>query len=583
MIIFDTNYKIIIHLKIYYMKRFALLTLLFATILISCNSKKTIKRFSDAIRINQIGYYPNSEKQFVLADVDAVKFDVVNENDEIEYSGKFTDNGKWEASGEKVLMGDFTKFNKEGKYTIIVDDTLQSYLFEIKKGIYKEALNATIKSYYFQRASIPIEEQYGGVYKRALGHPDEVCNFHPSTGHSTGSLNSPGGWYDAGDYGKYIVNAALSTGQMLLLVEQYPTIIADGTLNIPESGNGISDIMDELKYELDWILTMQDLDGGVFHKVTAKIFSGFIMPEDYDLERLIIGKGTAATLDFSAVLAQASRLYSKTDKNWSEKALKASEKAWNWAVKNNNVAYAKNPDDVITGPYDDTEFSDDFYWAAAELFISTKNSKYSNFLNENEQPYTLELTNSWKNFVRNNAFHSLLLNIDSLDQNLALKLKQGQLKIADEVLDKIAQNPYRIGLDIFEWGSNSDVLNQAVVLCFAHKLTGEEKYLGGAEQITDYIFGKNATGYCFLTGFGSKKVMFPHHRPSGADKIDNPIPGFIIGGPNNHKQDAGEVNYTSNYPAKSYMNLEASYASNEVCLNWNAPAVYILGYLEKNH
>jgi endoglucanase len=142
-------------------------------------------------------------------------------------------------------------------------------------------------------------------------------------------------------------------------------------------------------------------------------------------------------------------------------------------------------------------------------------------------------------------------------------------------LVKINSNPYRIGLDRFEWGSNSDILNQAMILCIAHRLSAEEKYLHGAEQIIDYIFGKNATGYCYLTGFGAKKVMFPHHRPSGADGIDQPVPGFIIGGPNNDRQDSHEVTYTSETPAKSYMDVQASFASNEVCINWNAPALCI--------
>ena len=563
------------------MNKTTLFSLLLAILIFSCNSEKSKTTLSEAIRINQIGFYPNSIKQFVLVETVGDVFEVIDEKNEVVYSGELNDNGIWEASGERVLLGDFSEFKNEGKYTIIVDGKLRSYPFEIKKGVYKEALNAGIKSYYFQRASMPIEEEFGGVYKRASGHPDDNCAFHPSSGHSEGSLNSPGGWYDAGDYGKYIVNAALSTGQMLQLVEQYPTIVSDGALNIPESGNGVSDLMDELKYELDWILTMQDTDGGVFHKLTAKSFSDFIMPEDYDLERMIIGKGTAATLDFAAVLAQASRLYHSTDSIWADKALKASEKAWNWAIKNNNVAYAKNPEDVFTGAYDDSEFSDDFYWAAAELFITTRNKNYLNYLNENEQPYIHELTNSWKYFIRNNAFHSLLENKDVLDTQFVTALNIGQIKLADQILKQIANNPYNIGLERFEWGSNSDILNQAMILCNTHRLTGDEKYLNGAEQITDYIFGKNATGYSFLTGFGSKRVLFPHHRPSGADGIDAPVPGFIAGGPNKDRQDAGDVNYTSELPAKSYMDVEASFASNEVCINWNAPAVYVLGYLEQ--
>ena len=480
-------------------------------------------------------------------------------------------------------MGDFSSLNIEGKYTIVVDGKYNSYPFEIKSKVYNEALNAAIKSYYFQRASMAIEQEFGGVYKREAGHPDNNCTFHPSSGHSKGSLNSPGGWYDAGDYGKYIVNATVSTGQMLNLVEQFPNIIADGALKIPESGNGVSDLLDELKYELDWILTMRDTDGGVFHKLTAKNFAGFMMPNEYDLERMIIGKGTAATLDFAAVMAQASRIYKNIDVVWAKKALEASEKAWNWAIENNNVAFDKNPDDVFTGAYNDTKFSDDFYWAAAELFISTKSETYLVYLIENEEPFIYELTNSWKFFVRNNAFHSLIENKDLFDGAFATSLAQNQIKLADEILVNIANNPYNIALERFEWGSNSDILNQAMILCNTHRLSGEQKYLTGAVQITDYIFGKNATSYSFLTGFGSKKVMFPHHRPSGADGITEPIPGFIVGGPNIDKQDSGQIEYASNFPAKSYMDVEASYASNEVCLNWNAPAVYVLGYLEQVH
>jgi endoglucanase len=326
---------------------------------------------------------------------------------------------------------------------------------------------------------------------------------------------------------------------------------------------------------------MQDSDGGVYHKLTAKGFSGFIMPEDYDLERFIIGKGTAATLDFAAVMAQAGRLSTSADPLWSAEAIISAEKAWQWALKNKNLPF-RNPEDVSTGQYDDDIFSDDFYWAAAELYLATGQKKYLRYLETNPETYQHQLTNSWKFFVRNNGFHSLLKNRDKLPEEMAEGLVTGHLKLADSILAKIDNNPYRIALDRFEWGSNSDILNQAMLLCVAHSLSAEEKYLDGAERINDYIFGKNATGFCFLTGFGSKRVMSPHHRPSGADGIIEPVPGFIVGGPNDDRQDQSDVQYNSEYPARSYADQEASFASNEVCINWNAPAVFVLAYLEQN-
>ena len=562
------------------MRKMLALSAIILMITNACDSKKVSAKISDQIRINQIGFYPSSVKQFTIVDTKASDFKLVDSYSNKVFSGKLIDQGTWETSGEKVMLGDFSGFTAPGAYYVVVDDTIASFPFKIGENIYKPILRAAVKSYYFQRASMPIEERYGGEYQRAAGHPDDKCFYHPSSGRSEGTLSSPGGWYDAGDYGKYVVNASLSTGQMLLLLEQYPRVITDGGQNIPESSNDINDLWDELRYELDWILTMQDDDGGVYFKLTAKTFGDFIMPDAYDLDRYIIGKGTASTLDFSAVLAQASRLYKDIDPKWSAKALDASVKAWNWALKNDDLAF-KNPEDVNTGEYGDDEFSDDFFWAAAELYLATEEDQYKVALNTYKQEYTHKLADSWKRFVRNVAFHSLLENKDRLNEEMASALTQGHIALADGILDKIAVHPYRIALDSFEWGSNSDILNQATILCMAHRLTDDEKYLIGAEQITDYIFGKNATGYSFLTGYGSKKVMFPHHRPSGADSIADPVPGFIIGGPNNDRQDAHLVEYGSEFPAKAYMDVEASFASNEVCINWNAPAVYVLGYLQE--
>lgn len=564
------------------MKTFTHLILLVFS-LISCADQKENGSVSDQIRINQIGFYPDSPKEFTVADDEAKTFKIIDVSTKAKvFEGNLENKGTWEASGESLLLGDFSEFKRSGKYFVSLDNGTVSYPFEIKDGLYQSALKAAIKSYYFQRASMPIEKEFGGIYHRKAGHMDDTCIYHESTGKKEGTLSSPGGWYDAGDYGKYIVNASLSTGQMLHFLEQFPDGISDGFLEIPESGNGISDLWDELKYELDWILSMQDDDGGVYFKLTALGFGGFIMPEDYDLDRYIIGKSTASTLDFAAVLAQASRLYKRIDADWSKKALAASEKAFTWATENDSIVYS-NPEDVSTGEYGDSNFSDDFFWASSELYLATEDPAYLATMLNYQPEYEHVLADSWKNFVRNVAFHSLLQDKSLLNQETKEGLKANHLRLADRLLSLIDAHPYHIALNSFEWGSNSDILNQAYILCVAHQLTDDKKYLKGAEMITDYIFGKNATGYSFMTGFGSKQILFPHHRPSGADGIDAPVPGFILGGPNDDRQDAHEVDYKSEFPAKAHEDVEPSFASNEVCINWNAPAVFVLAYLEQVH
>lgn len=549
----------------------------------SCVSSVNVEEYqqSDQIRINQLGYYPSSVKEFVTADLEAASFILVNDQGQKVFKGNLLDRGSWEVSGEQIRVGDFSKFNKTGSYFIALNTGERSYSFEIKTDLYKEALDASIKSFYYQRASMAIEEPYGGHFSRVAGHPDTGLKFHPSSGKTEGTLESPGGWYDAGDYGKYVVNAGITVAQILNLVELYPGIIEDNSLNIPESGNGISDLLDEIAYELEWVLSMQDVDGGVFHKLTAPGFGPFIMPEDYTLERVIIGKGSYSSLSFAAMMSQASRVYAEIDPDWALSLLTSAESAWRWAVENPEVYY-RNPPDVNTGDYGDKDLDAEFYWAAAELYISTGEQPYLDYLLNNEQPYIHKETNSWKFFSRNLAFHTLLVNRDRIDTGLAESLTKNHLALSDQILQKMDSIPYHIGVDHFEWGSNSDVLNQAMILCIAHELTGDLAYLDGVISSADYIFGKNATGYSFLTGYGSKQVMFPHHRPSGADGVVDPVPGFILGGPNKDKQDKQYVEYASEYPAKSFEDVQNSFASNEVCLNWNAPAVFVLGYLEEN-
>jgi endoglucanase len=550
-------------------------------LLAGCSNRVTLtdETPSPLIRVNQIGFYPEAIKEFVLVDHEANSFQIIDIKGKVHYTGELEPRGAWAASGEEVRAGDFTGLEQPGIYRVYIAPDMVSAPFEIKEAVYLEALNGAIKSFYFQRASMPIEAQYGGTYQREAGHPDLNCPYHPSTGVTGGTLDSPGGWYDAGDYGKYIVNAAISVSQMLDLVELFPDVVSDGQLNIPESGNGISDLLDEIRYELDWMLTMQDADGGVFHKLTAKNFGPFIMPSEYDLERWVIGKGTAATLNYAATMSHAARIFAPFDPPFAKIALASADRAWKWAVDHPDIPF-RNPRDVSTGAYGDNQFSDDFYWAAAELYSLTGNHEFLQFLEASDEPYIHQITNSWKFFIRNMGFHSLLANRERLDPDFPPELISNHLQLSDQILEKIDSNPYRIGLDHFEWGSNSDVLNQAMILCYAHLISGEEKYLTGAIRNVDYIFGKNATGYSFLTGYGTKQVMNPHHRPSGADGIEAPVPGFIVGGPNNDRQDRQQVEYHSQFPAKAFEDVEASYASNEVCLNWNAPAVFVLGYLE---
>jgi endoglucanase len=125
----------------------------------------------------------------------------------------------------------------------------------------------------------------------------------------------------------------------------------------------------------------------------------------------------------------------------------------------------------------------------------------------------------------------------------------------------------------FSWGSNSMIANYGMCLLVANKITRNQSFYSGALSCLDYLFGKNATGYCFITGLGEKNPMNPHHRISKGDGINQPVPGLLVGGPTKSK--ASVCDFPSDFPARRYVDEFRCYTANEVAINWNAPLVFL--------
>lgn len=538
---------------------------------------------TQTIKLNQIGFYP-SEQKFAVAPTTATSFEVINSsNSEVAYSGNLSPSSTWAPSGETVKLADFSEFNAVGSYYVSIAGLPNSSAFDIKENIHRDVLKGLLKAYYYNRASTELTSEHAGVYARPLGHPDTSVLIHPSAegpNRPAGSaISSPKGWYDAGDYGKYIVNSGISTYTILALYEHFPEYFKSLEHDIPESGNAIPDVLEEAKWNLDWMLTMQDPnDGGVYHKLTTANFtSGLNMPHEATATRYVVMKGTAATLDFAAVMAQASRIFAEYEAEfpgYSAQCLTAAEAAWAWALSNPNVRYVQ-PLDIRTGEYGDGNFNDEFDWAAAELYITTSNDTYYSATNLISSPVA---TPSWP-YVAGLTWVSLAHHIDNLTSAANKTVIRNKIiSHADGLMNQYNSSAYRFTTENFYWGSNGNVGNEGLMLIQAFKLTNDTSYLDVALSNLDYIMGRNATGYNFVTGFGDQPPMDIHHRQSYADNVVAPVPGWVAGGPNPGQQD--ECNYSSTLPALSYVDDWCSYASNEVTINWNAPVAYMAAAAE---
>ena len=543
---------------------------------------------SSEIRINQVGFSPQQEKTATIdvcaADAPPCSVYILSEAGDTVWTGIASTTMLNPVSGKPRQLVDFSALTTPGNYTIHALG--QSAKLTITDRPYRYLTRQALRAFYHQRTAMPIEEPYAEGYARAAGHPDDHVLVHPSAATDERPANtviaSPGGWYDAGDYNKYIVNSGYTMGVFLMAYEQQSAYYDTLSLNIPESSLPVPDMLAEAMYNIRWMLTMQDTDGGVYHKLTNPEFESFIRPDECQKPRYVVLKTTAAALDFAATMALAARVYAPYEHvypGFVAEATAAALRAWDWALAHPAIYYDQNAMNeqytpaVITGAYDDYDVQGEFYWAATELYLLTRDNQYRDaalaYCPAAFTPAT------WGD-VTELASIEWILHPQGVEEFAAEK-KAALLAYLKTYIDEaenisVHRSPYGNREEDFFWGCNSEGCCWRGVEClYAYRLTGEEKYLVNAERCLNHILGQNATGYCYVTGFGVKPTKDPHHRLSYSHPKGT-LPGFLAGGPNRMRQDAETdgVRYPKNVSAdESYLDFQPSYASNEVTINWN--------------
>jgi len=561
------------------------------------------------VSVNQVGYFTLGEKIALVATgaTDPQDWILKDDSGKSAMVGKTTLKGKDANSGDNLQVIDFSSINTPGNgYTLSVG-SLVSAPFTISDDIYSHVKNDALSYFYLNRSGIPLEATFAGEWARPAGHltdNDVTCykgkdadgNDWPGCDYS---LDVAGGWYDAGDFGKYVVNGGISAWTLMDLYEQIPEAFPDGSQSIPENSNGISDILDEARWEMEFLLSMQvpegqPLAGMAHHKMHDESWAGMPMvpPTEVnnDNANAIVGTGrylyppsTAATLNLAATAAQCARIWKTIDPAFADRCLAASETAWKAALANPGI-YAGNNPGTGGGNYEDGKVSDEFYWAASELFITTSKVEYQTYLVASDE-FGKVAVFDWGNTAPLGTI-SLLSVDNTLPVDKLAALKHNLLVYADTMVKIQDKDGYTALIEgDYPWGSNGTILNNMILMGVAYNLSRDANYLTSMRMSMDYILGRNALNKSFVSGYGAYPLLHPHHRFWANDPANGfppPPPGAIAGGPNFNPDDpsADTANLMNLAPSKRYLDVIGSFTTNEVAINWNASLVWVTAYLD---
>lgn len=519
------------------------------------------------VKVNQLGYLPDDIKSVVTTSPDDEKFKIVKaDTGETVYVGKYDDVKFDRAVQLQIRRAEFTDFKTPGRYKIISSPSGESYEFTIGEDIYDDVYKDVVLMLYKQRCGTSIDPAIAGDFAHGECHMGLAI---PYGSPSSALVDVSGGWHDAGDYGRYVVPGTKTIQDLLLAYEDYGYAADD--IGIPESGNGTPDLLDEARYELEWMLKMQDpATGGVYHKVTGKVFPETVLAEEETEQLYLAPISYAATCDFAAVMAKSSIIYAPFDKEFADKCLAAAENAYAY-IETAKVESFINPKEIVTGEYPDTVLVDEGLWAAAELYIATGDAKYKTAIDTIfEGKVTCGL--GWAD-IGGFALYDLAKN-DKVDAAIRERSKSEFFAEVDKHIEACGKDVFHMGmLDEYRWGSNMQVANYAQLLIMANRLEPNPEYINLAKQHRDFIFGLNPVGYCYVTGYGANSPCHTHHRPS--QKLGKTMPGMLVGGANAGFNDPySKAVLTGTAGGKCYVDNEQSFSCNEITIYWNSPLIY---------
>jgi endoglucanase len=523
---------------------------------------------NNPIRLNTVGFLVNHEKRASIA-ARCSRFSVVDDVDgAVVFRGRTTGPVHNADTNEVLYIADFSTLKRPGVYRLKVEGVGQSSSFRVGSDVYDFSFYTTLQAMYLWRCGTSVCATHNRtIYSHAACHLEDAWLDLIGAGHS--QVNSTKGWHDAGDYNKYVVNAGVTVGIMFLAWEQFGDQLKDVILDLPESGNGSPDYLNEIKWEMDWLLTMQAQDGSVYHKVSTKVFGPAILPEEEKAPRYLAPWSSAATADFVALTATAARIYQPYNREYARGCLRAARRSYDFlrAHPENHRADLR---EFGTGGYQ-TDDADDRLWAAAEMWETTGDAEYLADFETRARAFHQYFSVDWGwSDVKNLGMITYLFSERAgRDAKLTSEIRNALLAVADRIVRTRDAHAYARPLGTtYYWGCNGGVANTTVLLQSANRLVSKPAYVETALDALGHLFGRNYYGRSFVTGLGANPPQHPHDRRSMGETGGPAWPGYLIGG---------------GWPrATDWVDVSARYQVNEIAINWNAPLIYALaGFVGK--
>ncbi|MCF0073465.1 glycoside hydrolase family 9 protein [Dyadobacter sp. CY261] len=510
------------------------------------------------VKANQVGYLPEGPKLGKLGrflgdawfmPIDTISpppFQIIGADQQAVFEGncKYLKSDS-AFSGERVFDIDFSAWQTPGQYHIYVPGYGRSETFTISADCYNELYYNSARALYYQRSG-KLEGVYSGAWARE-GLPSQTAQIHTShtnsplyssSDHPPGTqLPMQGGWLDAGDYGRYVPTAASALFILFTAFERYPQKFPDSHLNLPESGNGIPDWLDEAKYETDWLMQMQAPDGAVYFRVTPATWPQGL-PGDEHNTLIISEKTTQSTALFAASMAMAARNFKKYNPAYSASCLDKARRAWSFLNDHLTPTPPVSVPGINAGSYPDPIDADNRAWAAAELYKTTGEPQYNaDFKNWYGQiPHQFHATMSWQQ----HTFKAAWAHATTSFPTDAAFVQEFKSRLNSEVLGNYYNRTMKIHAyhgayhhfkGYVGYGTFGMAQSYAFDYILFASLLQKPELLDYAKIQLDIPLGNNPLSQCFITGTGKHSPKYPLHWSTVPGRFAEPVPGVPVFGP----------------------------------------------------